>query len=199
MAKRSRKNCSGRSKKKLLDFWDGASRLTDLSSASFLAVLPIVRDNMPRIHLTLTDKDMHCALNAIAYMAIFHTSWNKVANMKIIQRFYYRLKKLGLLSLLRARAGLPSSLLIVRHTEKTPIEQEEDLPRLVCRPCGPCPRCGQNTMRCYGSHKVGAMRVRHYRCRSCQYAAVWITGTNHSWWKNPNQLAKLAKKFPTCG
>ncbi len=202
MGKKSRTRCSRRSKKKLLDFWDGVPRLTDFSSAAFRAVMPTICEYMPRIYLTMREHDIHCALNAIAYIAVFHTPWSKIDNMKVVQRFYYRLKKLGLLSLIRACAGLPSSLLINRPTERTPGEKGdkvEERPRMVCRPCGPCPRCGADTMHCYGSHKVGALRVRHYRCRTCRQTAVWITGANHSWWKNPNQLAKLAKKFPTCG
>lgn len=185
-----------RKKKLLLDFWNGPPRLTDFSKEAFSAVLPIIHERLPRIKHILTDDDICCALNAIAYVAVFNVSWNKVENVKVVQRFYYRLKKLGLLSILRARAGLPASLLVNRMQPKQP---QDDRPRRARRPCGVCPKCGADAMRCYGSHKTGALRIRHYRCNECKYASVWITGASRSWWKKPREIILLAKKFPTCG
>ena len=67
------------------------------------------------------------------------------------------------------------------------------------RKCPPCPLCGRDEMRSYGSHIFGHMSTRFCGCQNCQHTDVWVEPVNggHGYWKK----AARGKNLPTtpCG
>ena len=169
-----------RRRKAKLDFFR-FSYLTDVSREAFLRALPYIHECMPRIYLTMTDEQLHAVINAIAYLSTIYTPWTRVEHYKTIQRCYYRLRKRHYLAPVRKALGLPS-LDVIRP------EPKHDPFAVVIRrrrKCPECPSCGQDRMKCYGTHRQGYALVRHYRCEACGHTAIWITTELHQWWRKP--------------
>lgn len=175
-------------KPKKLNFFR-ESFITDVTRAQCERALPLVHECMPRIHLTMTDRQLHCMLNAIVYLSTFYSPWTKIEGFKAIQRCYYRLKRRHYLTSIQQALGLQHKLDLRR-----PVRKSDPLPVIRRRrKCPECPACHQDAMTCYGSHQQGFALVRHYRCDVCGHTAVWITTENHQWWKAP----RTVKNAPT--
>lgn len=169
-----------------LDF-EQSSFETDVPESAFYAALPIIRECVPR----MPEHRVRACLNAISYLSDTYTPWFMVKNAKQIYRFYMRLKRHGLLEILRSVLKLPYALDIRRPTKKHGYIDIRD----QRRKCGVCPRCGADSMVCRGTRRQGSIIVRHYRCRSCGSTALWISTGKRSWWKQSNTSHK--KKHPT--
>lgn len=164
---------------------------TDISDAAFARALPLIKQCMPRVHETMTEKEIRAHLNAILYLSTYYSPWIKIKDFKATRRFYYRLRQRGYLGILQRAIGLSHPLAIRRPVRKN--EGAIGLTRK--RKCPPCPKCGHDTMICYGTRHQGSAVVRNYRCQTCGQTKVWVSTCNHEWWRDPRNAFK---NCPTC-
>lgn len=61
------------------------------------------------------------------------------------------------------------------------------------RICPPCPVCGENMMRSYGTQTFGSMVTRFCGCQQCQYTDVWVEPKEggHGYWRKLSQRKNL--------
>lgn len=182
-------------KRAKLDF-ERRGGLTAIDDAAFARILPVIRQYMPRIHLSMSERQIRAHIDAILYLSIFYCPWRKIKNYRSIYRFYRRLLRRGALTLLQVKLGRSTPLEIIRPRK----EESPASPPSRKRKCPPCPKCKRDAMVCYHTKKKYddneeiRMVVRYSKCSECGHTSVFIETRNNRWWNNPSS----AHFVPTC-
>lgn len=163
-------------KRAKLDF-ENSFFLTNISDAAWNRAFPVIFEAISREQKKVPASRLRAWFNAILYLSFSYRPWKKVKDHKQVEALYRRLKGRSVLGILQRIAHKPYPLEI-----KRPVKRKEERRK---RKCSACPRCGEDSMRCYSSHIRGSCRVRNYRCTNCGHISVWIDNGNAQWWRNP--------------
>lgn len=176
---------------------------TDLTDEQWAKIRPILLSALTRRYLRRVERSIWTLrdyADGLAYISRYRCKWRRIPRefppAREVYQFNVFLRRRRLLPVLRKMLGedVPFGLEAHYKTKARRGEYQHDR-RIDLRKCDVCPRCGKNSMSCYGTKKQGSRIVRYYQCSSCRHKRVWVDVPQGCGWQGGlTEYASIARE-----